>query len=268
MAVPILAYHAVSTKFEPGITRTTLSQFKIQMQWLHRNGFSTWSLQQFSQQRHKQIPLPNDKFIITFDDAYTCLADAAEIMAEFGFKGSCFAISDYVGKDNSWDYQFLNRKLYHAGYPLLRTLLAAGWEVGSHTKTHCYLPALSRSVVRQELQQSKTELENNLSAPVVTLSYPFGKCTDEICFIAQHCGYEVAVSLGMGMPKSVNTLNLPRIGVYLFDNLPLFERKFMQIRADAHFYFQLQQIISKFSYGSVVFNKFKSKWASDAATEN
>lgn len=268
MAVPILAYHSLSDKFEPGITRTTLSQFRKQMQWLYRNGFSTWTLQQYIQYNNNPLSAPENKFIITFDDAYSCLAEAAEIMSEYDFTGSCFAISDYVGKENSWDYQFLNHKLLHADYSLLRQLIAAGWEVGSHTKTHAYLPALSNAEIKQELQQSKSVLEDNLSEPVATLSYPFGKCTDDVCKIAQNCGFKVAVSLGMEPRESINWYNLPRIGVYLFDILPVFKNKFNQIRSDVHFYFQMQQIISKFSYGSVVFNKLRSKYTIDATSKN
>ncbi len=237
------------------------------MNWLYRNGFSTSTLQEYWQYLYGAIKIPANKVVITFDDAYVCLEDAAEIMAEFGFRGCCFAISDFVGKSNSWDYQFLNRKLQHADYRLLRQLVSEGWEVGSHTKCHAFLPTIPHPTVFENLQQSKVDLENNLGVPVSSLSYPYGKCNKTICEMAKKCGFKIAVSLGMPRQQPHDLMNLPRIGIYLFDNIFLFARKIEQTCAGSDFYFQIQQIISKFSYGSIVFNHVKTCWV-NAATEN
>ncbi|KAA3616054.1 MAG: polysaccharide deacetylase family protein [Calditrichaeota bacterium] len=259
MAIPILAYHAVSNVIGAGIARTTISQFRKQMTWLSQNGFSTITLHEYFTRHQNQLPVGAKSIIISFDDSYECLDAAAKIMSEFNFVGCCFVISDYVGKTNAWDYQFLNHRAMHADYSLLEKLLETGWEVGSHTKTHAFLPDLSISEVEHELYVSKAVLEKNLGIQIRSLSYPFGKCNESVIAVAKEAGYVLGVNLGMQPQSTINFMKLPRIGIYLFDFLPAFSKKIKLACQDSDIFLHFQRYISMFSYGSVVFNKIKTK---------
>lgn len=229
MAIPILAYHNISNKFEPGVTRNTIHQFKNQMEWLFRNGYQTITLNDYHAFESKTVSKSSKKtIIITFDDAYESLANAAAIMQEFGFIGCTFAISDYVGRSNLWDYQLLNRKIQHADYKLLKQLLLSGWEVGSHTKTHAFLPFLSDNEIIREIKTSKETLENHLNVSIKSISYPYGKCNAKIRKIAKDMGFQTGVSLGMKKTSQHDLMNLHRVGIYLFDIKPIFQKNFIR----------------------------------------
>jgi peptidoglycan/xylan/chitin deacetylase (PgdA/CDA1 family) len=51
-------------------------------------------------------------------------------------------------------------------------------EIGAHTVSHSMLSALPVSVQRQEIQQSKADLEEILGHPVRSFAYPFGTLSD------------------------------------------------------------------------------------------
>lgn len=56
----------------------------------------------------------------------------------------------------------------------LSRLVAAGWTVGSHTRTHRTLSALGDADVRSELVESRRDLMRLLGVDVTLLAYPYG----------------------------------------------------------------------------------------------
>ncbi|MEW6775265.1 MAG: polysaccharide deacetylase family protein [Bdellovibrionota bacterium] len=60
----------------------------------------------------------------------------------------------------------------------VKKLAAQGWEVGSHTENHLWLPSLSREERLRELRDSRLSLEKLLDAPVRGLCLPRGLSTD------------------------------------------------------------------------------------------
>jgi peptidoglycan/xylan/chitin deacetylase (PgdA/CDA1 family) len=78
----------------------------------------------------------------------------------------------------------------------LRQCSAAGIEVGGHTMTHAFLPALNRQELRHELYDAKVLLERQLIQPVTTLAYPNGMpydWTPEVEQAARDIGFKLAV---------------------------------------------------------------------------
>ena len=58
----------------------------------------------------------------------------------------------------------------------LKRLAASPWvSIGAHTVNHLQLSALSHEVQREEIEQSKRELESWLGREITTFSYPFGR---------------------------------------------------------------------------------------------
>jgi peptidoglycan/xylan/chitin deacetylase (PgdA/CDA1 family) len=56
----------------------------------------------------------------------------------------------------------------------VREMRALGMTIGSHTYTHPNLPSAGIAAARQELQESKRRLEEQVDAPVTMFSYPNG----------------------------------------------------------------------------------------------
>ncbi len=85
----------------------------------------------------------------------------------------------------------------------LKSLHAAGMEIGGHTHRHPILAKLDRAAARAEIAAGKTMLEDKLGARVRVFAYPNGKPgTDylpEQAEIVRALGFEAAVSTSHGV---------------------------------------------------------------------
>ncbi|AFZ13623.1 polysaccharide deacetylase [Crinalium epipsammum PCC 9333] len=67
-------------------------------------------------------------------------------------------------------------------------------EIGAHTVTHPFLSEQPTALQADEIQGSKTQLEEMLNRPVTTFSYPFGNYTTETVELARNAGFSCACS--------------------------------------------------------------------------
>lgn len=98
----------------------------------------------------------------TFDDGTADLySQAFPTLAAKGVVGTAYIVSDNIGGS------------YVTGAQLAE-MEAAGWEIGSHTKTHPYMDALTEAQARAEMADSKATLEG-LGLTVRSLGAPYRK---------------------------------------------------------------------------------------------
>jgi peptidoglycan/xylan/chitin deacetylase (PgdA/CDA1 family) len=165
--------------------------------------------------------LPRRTFAVTFDDGYRSVGEVAvPILAEFGFPATVFIVSDRVGSTNAWDRQSGRPELPLLDWPDLRALVAAGWEVGGHTRTHPHLDSLADADAYSEIFEGKQEAEAHLDQPLSTFCYPFGyfnSCTPALVRAAGFLGACTARS-GLAQPAS-DPFTLARIKVSYRDGL-------------------------------------------------
>jgi len=91
-------------------------------------------------------------------------------------------------------------------------------EIGSHTLTHCTLPALCSEEQRKEIQGGKSYLEELLNAPVRGFAYPYGDCSGETLEILRETGIHYACSIIIGSVQSdCDRFQLPRHNVFDLD---------------------------------------------------
>ena len=259
--IPILAYHMVSDNFDLSVARTSTRQFLQQMSWLSKWGYETISLIDYYRARRnkKDAAYYSNKIILTFDDCYDSIDEAASIMDRFGFTATCFIISNFIGEFNNWDYQLFFRKIKHADIDCLKKLHLKGWEIGSHSCNHYPLTKLKTNILQNELVKSKDALSALFNSEINCISYPFGLADQRVCKQAHKSGYTVGVGLGNGLPARGGLVDmcLPRLGVYLFDTLRSFERKVKSFGdIDTH-EFKVQKFISSFSAGTLALKKWR-----------
>ncbi|HET9532670.1 MAG TPA: polysaccharide deacetylase family protein, partial [Blastocatellia bacterium] len=91
------------------------------------------------------------------------------------------------------------------------------FEVGSHTITHPVLSALPADSQRDEIRQSKAELEEILGDRVTSFAYPYGgksNYTDETIAIVCEAGFTSACStLAKVVERGADRFQLPRLQV-------------------------------------------------------
>ncbi|PZV27797.1 MAG: polysaccharide deacetylase [Snowella sp.] len=91
-------------------------------------------------------------------------------------------------------------------------------EIGAHTVTHPFLSAQSITLQRDEIKQSKIDLEQMINRPVTSFSYPFGDRSAETIEIVKNCGFNCTCSTDQDIiwPKS-DHFQLPRFDAENWD---------------------------------------------------
>jgi peptidoglycan/xylan/chitin deacetylase (PgdA/CDA1 family) len=168
---------------------------------------------------------------ITFDDGYRSVLEYGfPVLSELGLTASIYVPTKWVGSDqpmrwpgiDSWSDGPQSGELLCLDWDQLRELQEAGWEVGSHTVSHPFLPHLSDADLRTELSESRQTIERELGKPCHTLAYPYGAHDHRVEAATKAAGYEAASILAAG---PVGRYHWPRIGVYSSDGRARFAIK-------------------------------------------
>lgn len=113
---------------------------------------------------------------------------------------------------------------YAAGYKSIPRLLpkdiaamqASGLvEFGAHSLTHANLTTLDDAAAKQEIVQSKTDVEQLTGVPCRCFAYPYGRFEDKHMRMVEAAGMNLAVSVKKKvLPWNItDRLAIPRIGV-------------------------------------------------------
>ncbi|MCF6238611.1 MAG: polysaccharide deacetylase family protein [Candidatus Marinimicrobia bacterium] len=229
------------------MTTTTPKQLKAQMQKLKQLGFSFSTIRDHDPGQQEVL--------VTFDDGYASIKRyAAPALAEVGGVGTVFAITDYVGQKNSWDYFPEHKQVQHMSWRDLRELHDQGWEIGSHGRSHRRMINMDLADIRSELVTSKKQIEDQIGQEVVTFCPPFNAWNGDLLHLIEEAGYwRIAISYPLtGLPSWSGEF-VPRLGVYLHDMLPLFLAKIM-VNPLAPVAVLQQQLINLAGDGKIVEN--------------
>lgn len=164
---------------------------------------------------------------LTFDDGYADTINAAhEILKTRGVPMHVFLVSDFAGKENTWDLALGRPAFRHLSWERVRELAAAGVTFGSHGASHADATRLSYDALVGELCRSRRDIEAATGRRVRTFSYPFGRCSERCASAVREAGYEAAFSLYPPVPNTaVQRYALRRDAVYVIDTVGLVERK-------------------------------------------
>ena len=89
-------------------------------------------------------------------------------------------------------------------------------EIGSHTQTHAKLTCLSDEDIRNELRESKVEIEKIINKKVKFLAYPYGsknEVNDKIINFAKDAGYKMAFSTKRPFEQADPLFDIPRYNI-------------------------------------------------------
>lgn len=246
----ILTYHKIGPKFDLGITHQSQTQFYTQLKYLKQEGFSAVSLEHAC---NSEKELPQKSFAVTFDDGYENIYTCAfPVLQELGFTAAVFVVTGFIGKYNSWDFNFGRKGFKHLNWEQIKEMAKYGIGFGSHTVNHPDLTKLDGKYVEYELRNSKQTLEEKLGQEVNFLSYPFGKYNSSVLEEVRRIGYQNAFTLSPnGSAKDFDPFAIKRIGVYRFDT-PLS----LKIKLEGGFWCGLENLkgtlINRLSYGTSI----------------
>jgi peptidoglycan/xylan/chitin deacetylase (PgdA/CDA1 family) len=202
--VAILMYHVVSNP-QPGAPYPDLytpkSVFAAQMKALAHRGYHGVTLGRLYDYWKRGYALPSKPIVISFDDGYLShYTKAMPVLKALGWPGVLNLEIDNVRPGDLTASQ-------------VRGLIAAGWEVDSHTITHPDLRTVSDSQLRQELVGSRAFLKKHFHVPANFFCYPAGRYDSRVEAAVQAAGYRAATTTqpGLASPKSFFTLNRIRV---------------------------------------------------------
>ena len=229
MKIPILMYHQIDVPPPSGTPLRGLvvspDSFARQMWLLKCLGYRGLSMRDL--EPYLEGKLHGKVVGITFDDGYqNNLINALPILMKVHFTSTCYAVSGMLGGTNSWD-----RSIGVAEKPLmnhddLKNWLAAGMEVGSHTRAHTDLAQISENDAFDQIAGSKQELEDLLGCEVRHFCYPFGRFDASHRKIVEQAGYTTATTTRRGRVQMGDDLfTLRRVLIAQATNLLQFSLK-------------------------------------------
>jgi len=160
--------------------------------------------------------------VITFDDAFeSVLKLAYPILSSLGLPGTVFAPSTFMSARQRLTWSGIEtwgppEEMIGMCWEDLGVLSEAGWEIGSHTRTHPHLPAVDDDSLRFELTESRREIAAALGRPCETIAYPYDEVDERVAAAAAAAGY-IAGTASKHHLKYLGPLRVPRIGVYRGD---------------------------------------------------
>lgn len=222
-SLPILTFHSIDLQssvisFHPNVFKRSIAK-------IHEYGYHTLRLSDAVDHLRQGKPFPEKSLVITFDDGYQSVFDEAyPVLLEYGMSAMIFLT---VGKE-------VSLRLTTDRLPSLNGRSMLSWEqigdmkrngidIGAHTLTHADLTSLPVEHVEEEIYESKSIIEDALSAPVNCFSYPFGRYDERSRKIVKRL-FACACTDQFGLvKKGCDPYILSRIDAYYFRTDRLFD---------------------------------------------
>jgi peptidoglycan/xylan/chitin deacetylase (PgdA/CDA1 family) len=186
VVAPILLYHHIDYDNNSERYNVHLDRFAEQMQALADWGYTAITITDLIKAITDGGYLPPRPIVITFDDGHLSVYENAfPVMQSHGFPGVTYVVARWLKAEDFTGVEELNE------------MMAAGWEVGSHSATHADI-SKDTSLTNYEVLQSKKILEEALSTPINTFAYPFGAFKNLIGDRVRRYGYLGGMGLGVG----------------------------------------------------------------------
>lgn len=229
----IMCYHAVSPTWSEALA-VTPKRLERQVRTLLRLGYhpATFSEALLTPQSRRV-------FAVTFDDAYHSVGEfALPVLGRLGVPATLFVatghVSDGPGRPEwpemaQWDSAGHTHELDLMSWPEITAVADAGWEIGSHTRSHAWLTEIGDAELDEELAGSRQDIEDRMGRPCTSIAYPYGAVDDRVVRAAWRAGYRAGGALPRITGRSTRVPSTPlkwdRIGVYAHDNVARFAFK-------------------------------------------
>jgi peptidoglycan/xylan/chitin deacetylase (PgdA/CDA1 family) len=228
--IPVLMYHRVGEPDHPrDIYCIRPALFSAQMQALARAGYQAVCIEDFDAWRRGEKSLPENSFVLTFDDGFTGVLDyAAPALKKLGWPATVFLVAGKLGGQSDWEITTKEPMLPH---PLmnaeqLRSLSAQGFSLHSHSLLHHDLTKQETSALEQDLRDSRALIADICGKVPRYLAYPYGRHNEAVRNAAQRAGFTSAFSVESGFNRpGESAYQIRRLDVFGTDTPAMLLRK-------------------------------------------
>ena len=201
--VPILTYHHIAAP-APDARLPALwmspAAFAAHVRALRRAGYRAVTLGRVWDAWNAGRPLPRRPVVLSFDDGYADqVRRALPALRRARWPGVLNLALDFLPG--------------MGGRTAVRRLLAAGWEIGSHSLTHADLTALTPTAMRTELAGSRARIRRLFGVPASFFAYPYGHVSPAVVAAVRRAGYLAAATTRMGYATPRDRFRLARVQV-------------------------------------------------------
>jgi len=201
--VPILMYHHIAPA-PAGVRLPSLwvtpAAFAAHVRGLQRAGYHAVTLGRVWDAWNGGAPLPRRPVVLSFDDGYADqVRSALPVLRRAGWPGSLSLALSFVPD--------------MGGVPAVRRLLAAGWELVSHSLTHPDLTAVGGARLRDEVAGSRTRIRELFGVAPRFFCYPSGHVDATVVAAVRRAGYVAATTTRAGYATPRDPFHLARVQV-------------------------------------------------------
>jgi peptidoglycan/xylan/chitin deacetylase (PgdA/CDA1 family) len=198
--VPILVYHALGipppTEPYPGLY-VSYDEFRAEMQWLDQQGYQAVTLDEVMKAWYHGGTLPAKPIVITFDNGYPeQVTFVPSVLSKYGWP----AVLNEITADHLSDAQ-------------IRSVLAIGWEIDSHSVSHPDLTIATPLELRYQLVASRRFLQRTFGIPVNSFCYPSSKYNATVVAAVKAAGYTNALTENAGYATRSDPYALDRFEI-------------------------------------------------------
>lgn len=202
--VPILMYHVIGDP-PPGAAWPQLyvpaAELEAQLEWLERNGFEAVTLSAVWRAWHDGGALPPRPVVVAFDDGHSSIVTKA--LPLLGRRGWPGVLNLKLGNLEPGSFTPAH----------VRTLVAAGWELGAHTFTHPDLRSLDAAALEHEVGGSRREIARRFGVRVDFFCYPAGRYDARVIAAVRAAGFLGAMTTVEGLATPDRPFELKRVRI-------------------------------------------------------
>jgi peptidoglycan/xylan/chitin deacetylase (PgdA/CDA1 family) len=174
--------------------------FAAQLRALRAGGYEGVSLGRVWSAWNGGAPLPRRPVVLSFDDGYADqVAKALPALRRAHWPGVLNLALDFLPA--------------MGGAPAVQALLAAGWELDSHSISHPDLTTVSNARLRHEVAGSRARIRDLFGVTPRFFCYPSGRLDARVVAAVRRAGYLAATTTRRGYASAHDPLRLARVQV-------------------------------------------------------
>jgi peptidoglycan/xylan/chitin deacetylase (PgdA/CDA1 family) len=129
---------------------------------------------------------------LTFDDGFRDVLDALPVLADTGSTATLYVPAAHIGATATW----LDHRPDLLDWAEVRSVAAAGIEIGSHGHVHRPLDVLPPIEMARQVGAARARIAQETGAPVRSFAYPHGYHTARVRVAVAAAGHDSACEVG------------------------------------------------------------------------